>query len=80
MGLSHIVPSGRMLDLTRTRYSAAAIRYIIGRPGMVRRILGREEALGIEGIEVVRIDAREGQVLGPVRSSLDRHGHVIAAA
>lgn len=69
---------GNAPDLKKTRDFGAAIRYLVAEPGIVRRIFGREEALGIEGVKVVRIDVTAGQVLGPVKSSLDRHGHVIA--
>lgn len=69
---------GNEPELRKTKAAAAAVRYLTAKPGVVRRVVGLEEALGIEGVKAVSVYVSEGAVLKAVRSSLDRHGYVIA--
>ena len=45
---------------------------------MVKGVFGRDEALGIDGVKIAQVYVSKGDVLKTVRSSLDRHGHIIA--
>ncbi|GAA1659101.1 hypothetical protein GCM10009830_00050 [Glycomyces endophyticus] len=58
----------------------AVIRYLDAPPGVVRRVSGVETARYLPGVQEVRVDVALGSRVREVRSSLDRVGHVVAAA
>ncbi len=57
---------------------AAAIRFLTAAPGLVTGIGGVERARDLDDVVNVELTVAEGDVVGPVRSSLDRVGSVIA--
>jgi biotin carboxylase len=62
----------------RPNRSAAAIRFLTTRTGMVREIAGCELASARPGIHEVTLSVTSGATITPVTSSWSRLGHVIA--
>ncbi|MEU7907473.1 ATP-grasp domain-containing protein [Actinoplanes sp. NPDC049118] len=56
----------------------AAIRFLSAAPGVVERIDGEEQARELPGVRELRVGVAAGAVARVWRSSLDRHGYVIA--
>ncbi|MGC4118191.1 MAG: ATP-grasp domain-containing protein [Myxococcales bacterium] len=56
----------------------AAIRYVLGKPGIVRSVEGEEAARGTPGVVRLEIDVKPGDHVSAVTSSLERPGFVIA--
>jgi biotin carboxylase len=56
----------------------AAIRYLTPRPGVVEEVGGLDAARYLPGIVDVQVSVRVGHRVGPLRSSFDRVGYVIA--
>jgi biotin carboxylase len=56
----------------------AAIRFLTAAPGVVRSVLGVETAKHQDGVHEVEVDVGPGTTVGPVTSSWDRAGHVVA--
>ena len=57
---------------------AAAIVFLAPQQGQLRSINGVEQAKSVKGIKEVLLYVREGDIIGPIRDSLDRAGFVIA--
>ena len=89
---SHLVPLATGVDmveaciklalgirpsLTPTQSKGAAIRFITGVPGKVKRIEGIDTVCRQTGVNEVFLAIKEGDVVGKVRNSRDRLGHVI---
>lgn len=64
----------------RTRDQAAAVRFFDASPGLVTWVGGTELAARIPGVTELRVAAGPGSRVGPLRSSKDRLGQVIAVA
>jgi biotin carboxylase len=62
----------------RPKRSAAAIRFLAARTGIVREIAGRELAAALPGVREVTLSVASGATIAPVTSSWSRLGHVIA--
>lgn len=71
---------GRKPTSFRGESSGAAIRYITAPPGRVARISGQDLAASVPGVQEASVRAAVGDMVGPLRSSSDRLGHVIASA
>jgi len=56
----------------------AAIRYLQPRCGTVRRVEGVDAARQMDGVRIVDVTVRPGDIVPPITSSLTRVGHVIA--
>jgi S-sulfo-L-cysteine synthase (3-phospho-L-serine-dependent) len=67
-------------DLRPTRADGAAIRFLTGVPGTVRRIRGQELAQTMDGVTEVVLETAPGRHVGPLRDDHDRLGYVIATA
>ncbi|MFI0260547.1 ATP-grasp domain-containing protein [Streptomyces sp. NPDC017056] len=59
---------------------AAGSQFLVFGPGRVTAVEGWERAAATEGLIAARLDVAPGDVLGPVRSSADRHGVLVAGA
>lgn len=59
---------------------AAAIRFFAAGPGRVTGVWGEDLAARAPGVVEMALQARPRQVLGPLRSSKDRLGHVMTVA
>lgn len=55
-------------------------RAIIAEPGIVRRIIGFEEALKVPGIEEIFMNVKPGDRIIRPRSNVEKAGHIIAVA
>jgi biotin carboxylase len=60
--------------------SGAAVRFVTARPGVIQEVLGLQEAERVPGVKLVNISVNIGDTVGPVTSSWDRAGYVIAHA
>lgn len=60
--------------------SAAAIRFVTAPPGIAQEVAGAQDARQAPGVRAVRISAKPGELIGPLASSWDRAGYVIAHA
>jgi biotin carboxylase len=58
----------------------ASIRYLTAKPGVVVSIAGVDRAREVEDVIDVDVAVREGSVVRPLRSSLDRVGSVLTVA
>jgi biotin carboxylase len=56
----------------------AAVRFLIPGVGVVEAVHGRDTAAGMPGVVEVAVSVQVGEVLGPLRSSDDRAGLVVA--
>lgn len=70
--------SGRTPTCPAQPVGATAIRFLTSSPGLVHAVSGIELAARMPGVEHVRLSAGVGTHVGPVTSSWDRLGHVIA--
>lgn len=92
---THLVPLSTGIDMTRAMINialgekadidqkyekGAAIRFIIPPIGKVIAIDGEDEAKRIDGVQVVEIQCKVGQVLSELESGASRIGYVIAQA
>ncbi|MFE1877754.1 ATP-grasp domain-containing protein [Streptomyces sp. NPDC059496] len=59
---------------------AAAIRFLVGRPGLVTAVSGVEEAESAEGVVQVDVHVEPGDTVHELRWSEDRCGYVMARA
>ncbi|MFE3637047.1 ATP-grasp domain-containing protein [Streptomyces sp. NPDC059168] len=59
--------------------AGASVRALVGRPGRVESVDGVEEALRQDGVLDVRISAKPGDTVRPVRDNWDRLGLVAVA-
>ncbi len=57
---------------------AAAVRFVTAAPGVVARVSGLDEAARVPGVVRVEVGCAPGDLVGPLRSSLDRLGFVVA--
>ena len=55
----------------------ATVRFLTTAPGTVTEVAGAEEAATLPGVQRVRITARPGDRIGPIRSSWDRVGYLV---
>ena len=92
---THLVPLSTGIDMTRAMINialgekadieqkyekGAAIRFIIPPIGKIIAIEGEDEAKKIDGVQVVEIQCKVGQVLSELESGASRIGYVIAQA
>ncbi len=78
VGSSVRLAVGEEVDLKQKWNRGAAIRFIPGSAGVIRRITVDERVYSMEGIEEVSIYKKAGDRVRDTRSSNDRLGHVIA--
>ena len=71
---------GEAPDLEVRLNKSSAIRYIRSNKGILGEILGEKEAANVPGVKEVNILVRPGDLLKPVKSSIDRIGYIIAQA
>jgi biotin carboxylase len=57
-------------------HAGASTRFLVGEPGLVESIDGVDEARGRDGVLAVRISAKPGDTVRPVRDNWDRLGLV----
>jgi biotin carboxylase len=67
-------------DLTRTRDGGAAIRFLPGSPGVLRRVRGEEVARRVPGLVELVFETSPGQTLGELRDDHNRVAYAIASA
>jgi biotin carboxylase len=72
--------TGTPAELAPTRSAGAAIRFLVGAPGRVAAIDGRDNALRIPGVIDVQLVVKPGDVIRRARNSHDRLGFVLATA
>ena len=77
VGASVELAAGKKPELTRTCGRGAAIHFLQGREGILRRITVPEEIYRLKGVEEVVLYRKEGDRIHATRSSNDRLGHVI---
>lgn len=71
---------GKKPDLEKRINKGSAIRYIKCNEGKIISINGINEALNINGVEVLQIDKNPGDIIEQVHNSANRVGYVIAQA
>ena len=69
---------GESVDITPKFKKGSAIRFIIPPIGTVKKIIGKEEAENIPGVQLVEIQCTIGQRLGELENGTCRIGYVIA--
>lgn len=92
---THLVPLSTGIDMTEGTIKislkekpnldkkiekSSAIRFIIPPIGKIVSITGKEEAKNIEGIQVVEIQCKEGDLLKELENGTSRIGYVISQA
>jgi biotin carboxylase len=70
------VPAGSLAPVAKV--GGACVRFLVPRPGELRRVAGVEEAHELEGIRGVRLYRRPGYRFGPFRRGGDRAGAILA--
>lgn len=71
---------GETPDIAPKFYRASAIRYFETQQGVIEGLSGIDEALAIEGIQVISFTKHKGDTLDVISGSNDRIGFVIAQA
>lgn len=61
----------------KSKPQGAAIRYFVPSPGIVKEIVGYYNALENENVYDCKIYVEAGDIVKPLKSSLDRCGHII---
>ena len=77
VGASVELAAGGRPELTRKWQRGAAIHFLQGEEGVLRRIVVPEEVYHLKGLEEVVLYQKEGNRIHKTRSSNDRLGHVI---
>jgi biotin carboxylase len=72
------IACGEQPDIERKFEKGSAIRYFNPAPGVIKEIVGVEDALKIEGVKEISFVKKEGDSIGAIGSSTDRAGFVIA--
>jgi biotin carboxylase len=72
--------AGRPVAPPRSGRRGAAIRFLSAARGTVFDVTGADRAAAMDGVHEVAVSVRRGDVVGPLQSSWDRCGHVIATA
>jgi biotin carboxylase len=72
------IACGEQPDIERKFEKGSAIRYFNPAPGVIKEIVGVEDALKIEGVKEISFVKKEGDSIGTIGSSTDRAGFVIA--
>lgn len=90
---THLVPLSTGIDMTRATIQVAlgetpdihstcelgsAIRFIIPPKGKVVSVTGKEQAEAVQGVKLVDIQCKVGQILGELENGTKRVGYVIA--
>jgi biotin carboxylase len=70
------VPQGALTPIARA--GGACVRFLVPPAGLLREVVGVEEARVLPGVELVTVYRREGSVLAPLRRGSDRAGAVLA--
>lgn len=78
VGNSVLLACGEEVELTKTKQMGAAIRFIEGRPGIIKSIAVDEAIHSLAGLEEYVLYKKPGEYAGGTKSSNDRLGHVIA--
>lgn len=78
VGNSLLLEMNKNIDLERKKECGSAIRFIIGKKGILREIKMLKDPQEIPGIQEVEFYLKPGDMINDVRSSNDRVGHVIA--
>ncbi len=71
---------GEKPEIRQKKQKGSAIRYINPGCGMIKNIIGIDEAKAIPGIVQISIVHGIGEIIGEIKSSADRAGFVIAEA
>ena len=78
VGNSIILATGGKVDLNKTQEQGAAIRFIQGKLGTLKKVYVPEDIRLMNGIEEVVIYKHCGEHIDNIMSSNDRLGHIIA--
>ena len=78
VGNSVLLATGREVDLKHKQKNGAAIHFILGAEGVIKKITVNEKVYQAEGIQEVILYKKAGDTVHGTRSSNDRLGHVIA--
>lgn len=79
VGASVLLATGEKPDLERKWKKGAAIHFIQGREGKLKRLEAGKEISCIDGVEEVAIYKKAGDITNGTKSSNDRLGHIITA-
>ena len=79
VGASVLLATGEKPDLERKWQKGAAIHFIQGREGKLKRLEAGKEISCIDGVEEVAIYKKAGDITNGTKSSNDRLGHIITA-
>jgi biotin carboxylase len=60
------------------KVGGACVRFLVAKPGDLRRVSGVEEAAELPGIRGIRLYRRPGHRFGPFRRGGDRAGAILA--
>lgn len=77
VGASVLLATGEEPDLDRKWQKGAAIHFIQGGRGKIRRLEATEEIFRLKGVEEVVIYKKEGDTVDGTKSSNDRLGHIV---
>ncbi len=69
---------GNKVDITPKIDKGSAILYLKAEEGIIKEIVGIEEAIEIEGVKVIEITKNIGDKVSSIKSSVDRIGFIIA--
>lgn len=71
---------GLIPDVTTKWKKGSAIRFLRSNTGVIKEIIGEDEAIDVLGVKEVSFTKREGDTVTDIHSSVDRIGYVIAQA
>jgi biotin carboxylase len=74
--LGDVVPAASLAPAARV--GGACVRFLVARPGVLRRVTGIDEASRVDGVLGIRVYRRQGHRFGELRRASDRAGAILA--